>query len=211
MQQQTLEDYCFETTQAEPELLLELIDKTQSDMGYPNKLSGRTIGRTLKLLTGLCKPSLALEIGMFTGYSALSIAEALPENGRLICCETNPKAIKFAQSFFDRSPVGHKIKPVFGPALDTIATIDETLDFVFIDADKRNYLNYYEAVVPLVKVGGLIVVDNSLWQGRILEPNEASDKAVAQMNQRILTDDRVENVHLNIRDGLNIITKIKDY
>lgn len=209
MTDQLLEDYCINTTQAEPDLLLELIEKTHSDMGYPNKLSGRTVGRTLKLLVSLSKPRFALEIGMFTGYSALSIAEALPKDGHLICCETNPKAIEFAQSFFDRSPHGHKIQPIFGPALDTITTIKNELDFVFIDADKRNYLNYYEAVVPKVKVGGLIVIDNSLWQSRVLMPNEASDHAVAAMNQRILSDKRVENVHLNIRDGLNLVVKVK--
>jgi len=202
-----LENYCFETTQAEPDLLLELIEKTYSDMGFPNKLSGRAIGRTLKLLVALSKPKKALEIGMFTGYSALSIAEALPDDGHLICCETNPKAIEFAQSFFERSSIGHKITPIFGEALNTIKTIKDELDFVFIDADKRNYLNYYEAVVPLVKSGGLIVIDNSIWQGRVLQPNEDSDHAVADMNQCILNDSRVENVHLNIRDGLNLVLK----
>lgn len=202
-----LEEYCLNTTQTEPDLLLELIEKTYSEMGFPEKLSGRIIGRTLKLLISISRPKQALEIGMFTGYSALSIAEALPEDGKLICCETNPKAIDFAQSFFDRSPHGHKISTIFGPALETIKTIEKELDFVFIDADKRNYLNYYEAVIPLVRSGGLIAIDNSIWQGRVLTPNEASDHAVAEMNQRILVDERVENVHLNIRDGLNLVLK----
>lgn len=207
MEISSLENYCFETTQPEPELLLELIEKTYSEMGYPGKLSGRIIGRTLKLLVSLSKPKKALEIGMFTGYSALSIAEAMPEDGQLICCETNPKAMVFAQSFFDKSPVGYKIKTIFGEALKTIENFNEDLDFVFIDADKRNYFNYYEAVVPLVKSGGLIVIDNSLWQGRVLQPSEASDFAVAKMNQYIVNDQRVENVHLNIRDGLNLVLK----
>ena len=207
MELNLLENYCIETTQAEPDLLLELIEKTYSDMGYPNKLSGKTIGRTLKLLASLVQPKKALEIGMFTGYSALSIAEGMPTGGQLICCETNPRAIEFAQSFFDRSPHGHKISPIFGQALDTIATLEGNFDFVFIDADKRNYLNYYEAVVPLVRSGGLIAIDNSVWQGRVLQPDENSDHAVVAMNQRILKDERVENVHLNIRDGLNLVLK----
>ncbi len=207
MDHNALDNYCIETTQSEPDLLLELIDKTYSEMGYPDKLSGKTIGRTLKLLAKMSKPQRALEIGMFTGYSALSIAEGMPEDGTLICCETNPKAIDFAQSFFDRSPYGHKITPIFGQALETLKTIPNGLDFVFIDADKRNYLNYYEAVVPLVRSGGLIVIDNSLWQGRVLNPNENSDKAVNSLNQYILEDNRVENVHLNIRDGLNLVIK----
>ena len=145
---------------------------------------------------------------MFTGYSALSIAEGMPEDGSLTCCETNPRAIEFAQSFFDRSPFGHKITPIFGPALETIESLEGPLDFVFIDADKRNYLNYYEAVVPLVRSGGLIVIDNSIWQGRVLSPEENSDVAVDAMNKRIATDPRVENVHLHVRDGLNLVIKL---
>jgi caffeoyl-CoA O-methyltransferase len=202
-----LDDYCIETTQSEPDLLLELVERTYSDMGYPNKLSGKTIGRTLKLLAKIAQPKRALEIGMFTGYSALSIAEGMPVNGELICCETNPRAIEFAQSFFDRSEHGKKITAIFGPALDTIDSLEGEFDFVFIDADKRNYLNYYEAVVPLVRSGGLIIIDNSLWQGRVLDPKENSDIAVDQVNRLIAQDIRVENVHLNVRDGLNIVVK----
>ncbi|MCW8355255.1 MAG: O-methyltransferase [Marinomonas sp.] len=202
-----LDDYCIETTQSEPELLIELVEKTYSDMGYPNKLSGKTIGRTLKLLAKIAQPKRALEIGMFTGYSALSIAEGMPSDGELICCETNPRAIEFAQSYFDRSEYGSKIKAIFGPALDTIKSLEGQFDFVFIDADKRNYLNYYEAVLPLVRSGGLIIIDNSLWQGRVLDPIENSDIAVNQVNRLIAKDQRVENVHLNVRDGLNIVVK----
>lgn len=202
-----LDDYCIDTTQAEPDLLIELVEKTYSDMGYPNKLSGKTIGRTLKLLAKIAQPKRVLEIGMFTGYSALSIAEGMPSDGRLICCETNPRAIEFAQSFFDRSEHGKKIQVIFGPALETIKTLEGEFDFVFIDADKRNYLNYYEAVLPLVRSGGLIIIDNSLWQGRVLDPKENSDIAVNQVNRLIAQDVRVENVHLNVRDGLNIVVK----
>lgn len=202
-----LNDYCIETTQSEPDLLIELVDKTYSDMGYPNKLSGKIVGRTLKVLTTIKQPKRALEIGMFTGYSALSIAEGMPDDGELICCETNPRAIEFAQSFFDRSPNGHKINAIFGPALDTIKNLDGLFDLVFIDADKRNYLNYYEAVLPLVSKGGIIIIDNSLWQGRVLDPKENSDIAVNDLNRFIAQDNRVENVHLNVRDGLNLVVK----
>ena len=202
-----LDDYCIDTTQAEPDLLIELVEKTYSDMGYPNKLSGKTIGRTLKLLAKIAQPKRVLEIGMFTGYSALSIAEGMPSDGQLICCETNPRAIEFAQSFFDRSEHGKKIQVIFGPALETIKTLEGEFDFVFIDADKRNYLNYYEAVLPLVRSGGLIIIDNSLWQGRVLDPKENRDIAVNQVNHLIAQDIRVENVHLNVRDGLNIVVK----
>ncbi|MCV2402611.1 O-methyltransferase [Marinomonas sp. C2222] len=207
MHSEELDNYCIDTTQQEPDLLIELIEKTYSDMGYPNKLSGKTIGRTLKILAKVAQPKRALEIGMFTGYSALSIAEGMHKDGELICCETNPKAIEFAQSFFDRSEYGHKIKAIFGPALDTIEGLDGQFDFVFIDADKRNYLNYYKAVLPLVASGGIIIIDNSIWQGRVLDPKENSDIAVNQLNQFIAQDKRVENVHLNVRDGLNIVIK----
>lgn len=207
MHSEKLENYCNDTTQSEPDLLIELIEKTYSDMGYPNKLSGKAIGRTLKILSKIAQPKRALEIGMFTGYSALSIAEGMNKDGELICCETNPKAIEFAQSFFDRSEYGHKIKAIFGPALDTIKSLNGKFDFVFIDADKRNYLNYYKAVFPLVTSGGLIIIDNSIWQGRVLDPQENSDIAVNQLNQFIVQDKRVENVHLNVRDGLNIVIK----
>ncbi|MEL0635673.1 class I SAM-dependent methyltransferase [Marinomonas sp. TI.3.20] len=203
-----LDNYCIDTTQSEPDLLIELVDKTYSDMGYPNKLSGKIIGRTLKILTTIKQPKRALEIGMFTGYSALSIAEGMPSDGEIICCETNPRAIEFAQSFFDRSPHGYKIKTIFGPGLDTIQSLEGLFDLVFIDADKRNYLNYYEAVLPLVSKGGLIIIDNSLWQGRVLDPKENSDIAVNDLNQLIAQDNRVENVHLNVRDGLNLVVKI---
>lgn len=208
MDHDAIDNYCVETTQPEPELLLELVEKTYTDMGYPNKLSGRTVGRALKLLAKIHQPKRALEIGMFTGYSALSIAEGMPEDGSLICCETNPRAIEFAQTFFDRSPFGNKITPIFGPALETIQSLEGPLDFVFIDADKRNYLNYYEAVLPLVRSGGLIVIDNSIWQGRVLSPEENSDIAVDAMNKRIAEDPRVENVHLHVRDGLNLVIKL---
>ncbi|MCB5160505.1 O-methyltransferase [Marinomonas algarum] len=207
MDLKTLDDYCIETTQSEPELLVELVEKTYSDMGYPDKLSGKTIGRTLKLLTKIAQPKRALEIGMFTGYSALSIAEGMSKDGQLICCETNPRAIEFAQSFFDRSEFGHKIQAIFGPALETIENLDGLFDLVFIDADKRNYLNYYEAVLPIVRSGGLIIIDNSVWHGRVLDPKENSDIAVNQLNRLIAQDKRVENVHLNVRDGLNIVVK----
>ena len=139
---EAVEDYAYVSTQAEPALLQELIDATNENMGWPQKLSGRLVGRTLKMLASLVQPRQALEIGMFTGYSALSIAEGMPHDGKLICCETNPRAIEMAKHFFQRSEHGHKIEVVFGRAAETLDSLDIELDFTFIDADKRSYLYY---------------------------------------------------------------------
>lgn len=204
---EAIEDYAYLQTGAEPPLLQELIDQTNLNMGWPQKLSGRLVGRTLKLLSAMARPKQALEIGMFTGYSALSIAEGMPSDGRLVCCETNPRAIEFAKGFFDRSEHGHKIEVVFGRALETIESLDMQLDFTFIDADKRNYLNYYERVKEMTRPGGLIVLDNVLWSGKVLQPESEIDDILVETNRRIAADPDVENVFLTLRDGLNVVRK----
>ncbi|GGO83268.1 O-methyltransferase [Marinobacterium nitratireducens] len=205
---EAIEDYAFLSTGKEPALLQELIDATNANMGWPQKLSGRLVGRTLKMLTALAQPKVALEIGMFTGYSALSIAEGMPADGRLICCETNPRAIEFAQGFFDRSEHGHKIEVIFGRALDTLETLDLELDFSFIDADKRNYLEYYERVKAMTRPGGLIVLDNVLWSGKVLQPESEIDDTLVELNRRIAADPEVENIFLTVRDGINVVRKL---
>lgn len=206
---EAIEDYAFIHTGEEPPLLRELIDQTNENMGWPQKLSGRLVGRTLKLLSAIHQPKVALEIGMFTGYSALSIAEGMPDDGRLICCETNPRAIEFAQTFYDRSEHGHKIEVIFGRALETIEKLDLELDFTFIDADKRNYLNYYNRVKELTRPGGLIVLDNVLWSGKVVQPESDIDDVLVETNRAIAADPDVENVFLTVRDGLNVVRKIR--
>lgn len=206
---EAVEDYAFLNTSQEPPLLQELIDGTNQNMGWPQKLSGRLVGRTLKLLAAIHQPKRALEIGMFTGYSALSIAEGMPEDGRLICCETNPRAIEFAKGFFARSEHGHKIEVVFGQALQTLQTLQEPLDFTFIDADKRNYLNYYQQVKALTRPGGLIILDNVLWSGKVLQPESDIDDTLVETNRLIADDPDVENIFLTLRDGMNIVRKIR--
>ena len=204
-----IEDYAFLSTSSEPELLQELIDQTNLNMGWPHKLSGRLVGRTLKMLASITQPKRALEIGMFTGYSALSVAEGMPEDGKLICCETNPRAIEFAKSFYERSEFGHKIEVIFGPAIDTLETLADTLDgpldFTFIDADKRNYLNYYKQVKALTRPGGLIVLDNVLWSGKVIQPESDIDDVLVETNRFIAEDPDVENVFLTVRDGVNVV------
>ncbi|KGK41762.1 methyltransferase [Nitrincola sp. A-D6] len=204
---EAVEDYAYISTQAEPPLLQELIDATNENMGWPQKLSGRLVGRTLKMLASLAQPKQALEIGMFTGYSALSIAEGMPADGKLICCETNPRAIEMAKQFFQRSEHGHKIEVIFGRAADTLDSLDIELDFTFIDADKRSYLYYYEEVKKRTRPGGLIILDNMLWSGKVIQPESELDDILVETNQRIATDRDVENVFLTIRDGMNIVRK----
>jgi caffeoyl-CoA O-methyltransferase len=148
-----------------------------------------------------------LEIGMFTGFSAQMMAAALPEDGELITCDVNPQAIKLAQSFFDRSPDGGKIKVMQGPALETMKTLDGTFDLIFIDADKPNYTNYYEVALPLLSPNGLIVVDNVLWGGRVLSPEGEQDEAIVSFNDHVQADERVTNVMLTVRDGLMLIRR----
>lgn len=205
---EAVEDYAYVSTKAEPALLQELIDTTNENMGWPQKLSGRLVGRTLKMLAALTQPRRALEIGMFTGYSALSIAEGMPDDGELICCETNPRAIEMAQGFFDRSVHGHKIEVIFGRAADTLASLEVELDFTFIDADKRSYLHYYQEVKKRTRSGGLIILDNVLWSGKVIQPESELDDILVETNQIIAADPDVENVFLTVRDGMNIVRKL---
>lgn len=205
---EAIEDYAFLVTGEEPALLQELIDQTNLNMGWPQKLSGRLVGRTLKMLAALKQPKRALEIGMFTGYSALSIAEGMPQDGKIICCETNPRAIDFAKTFFERSEHGHKIDVIFGRALETLDTLEGPFDFTFIDADKRNYMNYYLRVKELTEPGGLIILDNVLWSGKVLQPESEIDDVLVECNQFIADDPEVENVFLTVRDGLNVVRKL---
>ena len=206
---EAIEDYAFQNTTPEPELLQELIDETNKNMGWPQNLSGRLVGRTLKLLAQLHQPKNVLEIGMFTGYSALSIAEGMPDDGRIICCETNPRAIDFAKTFFERSPHGHKIEVIFGKAIETIETLDMELDFTFIDADKRNYLNYYHKALEMTRPGGLIVLDNMLWSGKVVQPESEIDDILVELNKEIAEDPNVENIFLTVRDGMNVVRKLR--
>ncbi len=205
---QDIEDYAFAHTRPEPDLLTELAEFTRREMELPQMLTGRLEGRFLKMLVAISGARRILEIGMFTGYSALSMAEAMPSDGRIITCDIDPVSEKVAKSFFARSPYGDRISIAMGPALETIAGLEGSLDLVFLDADKENYPEYYEAVLPKVRSGGLIVVDNCLWSGAVLAPEEESDQAIADLNSRVASDQRVENVILTVRDGINLIRKI---
>lgn len=202
-----IEQYAFDHTSDEGELLRRLEKETYEKLEIPQMTTGRIEARLLKLLARLVGAQRILEIGTFAGYSALSMAEALPEGGTLVTCEEDPVAIAFAQKYFSKSPHGEKIKQMEGPALESIKKLTGTFDMAFIDADKINYSNYYEAILPMIRPGGLIAVDNVLWSGRVLNPQDESDEAIHQFNERVVNDQRVESVLLTVRDGLNCIIK----
>lgn len=203
----TIEEYAVAKSEPTSELLHELVAETNRSQSLPQMLCGPIEGRLLKMLVQLAGAGRILEIGMFTGYSALSMAEGLPDDGELITCEIDPHVIETAKKFFARSPHGHKIKVMQGPALESIKQVSAPLDFCFIDADKTNYVNYYDAVLPLLRAGGVIVVDNVLWSGRVLNPQDASDRAIVALNDKVAKDDRVDRVLLPIRDGIFVIRK----
>ncbi len=202
-----IEQYAFDHTSEEGELLRRLEEETYEKLEIPQMTTGRLEARFLKLLARLVGARRILEIGTFGGYSALSMAEALPEDGTLMTCEVDPVAIAFAQKYFAQSLHGKKITLLEGPALESIKTLTGQFDMAFIDADKENYSNYYEAIFPLIRKGGLIAVDNVLWSGRVLDPQDDSDKAIHQFNELVIKDQRVESVLLTVRDGLSCIIK----
>lgn len=205
--EEAIENYAFDHTESECELLWRLELETYDQLEIPHMLTGRIEGRFLKMLAQLVEARRIIEVGTFGGYSALSMAEALPEDGYLITCEMDPVAIRFARRFFKESPHGKKIVLKEGPALDTLKTLSGSFDMAFIDADKENYLNYYEALLPLMRPGGLIAVDNVLWSGRVLDPKDASDHAIHRFNEVVKNDHRVEKVMLTVRDGIALLRK----
>ena len=202
-----IEEYAFNHTSYEGDLLKRLEEETYEKLEIPQMTTGRIEARLLKLLARLVSAKRILEIGTFAGYSALSMAEALPEEGELVTCDEDPEAIAFAKKYFDLSVHGKKITQMEGPALESLKSIKGPFDMAFIDADKENYSNYYEIILPMIRSGGLIAVDNVLWSGRVLDPKDKSDKAIHQFNERVIQDERVESVLLTVRDGLNCIIK----
>lgn len=204
---QKIEDYAIAKSEPTSQLLKELVEETYRRTSLPQMLTGPIEGRFLKLMVQVVNATRVLEIGMFTGYSALSLAEGLPKDGELFTCEIDPEVIAIAKNYFDRSEHGKKIIVCEGPATDSIKKLKGPFDLCFIDADKENYLNYYEAVLPLMRSGGVILVDNVLWSGRVLNPHDESDRAIVSLNERVSTDERVDRVLLPIRDGIFFIRK----
>lgn len=205
-----LEQYATEHTSPESPLLIELAQATREFSRLHVMMVGRLEGRFLKMLVAAVGARRVLEIGTFTGYSALSMAEALPASGQIITCELDPRHADMARRFIARSPYAQMIDVRVGPALETIQSLDGTFDFVFIDADKPSYLDYYEAVLPLLSVGGLIAADNVLQAGRVVDPADegANTVAIRRFNDHVLADKRVETVMVPIRDGVTLIRRV---
>ncbi len=206
-----IERYCEEHTTPPPEALRELVRETHEQLETPQMLTGTVEGRFLEMLVWAARPKLVLEIGTYSGYSALSMAAALPDGGRIVSCEISEKHAEFAQRHVHASPHADRIEIRVGPAGDTIASLDGPFDLVFIDADKTGYHDYYEAVLPKLSEHGLIAVDNVLWSGRVAEAPSDEDTetttALRTFNDHVAADDRTVSVMLTVRDGLTLVRR----
>lgn len=206
-----LDKYVHEHSEAESDLLNELNRETYLKVLQPRMLSGHIQGRVLSMYSKLIQPETILEIGTYTGYSALCLAEGLADRGTLHTIEKNEELQPIINRYVERADLQDRIKLHIGDALPIIKKMDAAFDLVFIDADKTNYLNYYEAVLPKMKSGGCIIADNVLWSGKILDEIElkkdADTAALNEFNKAVTADERVENVLLSVRDGLMVIRK----
>ncbi|MBA4152964.1 O-methyltransferase [Flavobacterium sp.] len=202
-----LEDYVAFHSQNEPELLAQLNKETYQKILLPRMLSGHFQGRVLSMLSKLIRPISILEIGTYTGYATLCLCEGMQENGMVHTIDIKEELVDFQRKYFDKSPWGSQIVQHLGEAIDVIPTIETKFDLVFIDADKENYLNYYELIVPKMNKGGIILSDNVLWSGKVVESlkeGDLSTKILLEYNKRLNDDPRVETVLLPIRDGLTV-------
>lgn len=204
-----LAEYCEKHTSPENDTLYQLNRQTHLKIMMPRMLSGHLQGRFLSMVTHMIKPSLVLEIGTYTGYSALCMAEGLAPGGKIITLDINAELAAFTKSYFEKSAYAGQIDYRIGNAMELVPGMQERFDMVFIDADKANYLNYYEMVIGKVKPGGFIVADNVLWSGKVIEEGK-KDKdtaAICAFNDHVMADERVEKILLPIRDGLFLIRK----
>ncbi len=204
-----VESYAEAHTTPPPTLLVELAAETERSLERPTMMVGPLEGRFLEMLVFATAARRVLEIGTFSGYSALSMAAGLPPGGRIVTCDLDPTALALARRFVVASPHAERIEIREGPALQTMEGLDGPFDLVFIDADKTNYANYYEAVLPKLAERGLVVVDNTLWSGAVLDDTDqsADTMAIRAFNEMVLYDDRVECVQLTIRDGVTLIRR----
>lgn len=202
-----LEDYAAFHSENEPELLAALNRETHQKILQPRMLSGHFQGRVLSMVSKLVNPQHILEIGTYTGYATLCLAEGLRAGGTLDTMDNNEELYDFQRKYFDLSAWKDSIIQHLGNALDMIPSLNKKFDLVFIDADKENYINYYNMILPLMNKGGIILSDNVLWSGKVLEPLKANDKStqiLVEYNKLLKEDPRVETVLLPIRDGLTV-------
>jgi caffeoyl-CoA O-methyltransferase len=207
---EALDEYVVAHSEAEPELLQQLTRETYQKILQPIMLSGPYQGRVLSMISKLKNPKNVLELGTFTGYATLCLAEGLQENGEIHTIDVNEELVDFQRKYFDKSEYGHQIFQHLGNALDVIPAIDKMFDLVFIDADKPNYVNYFHAIIDKLNSGGIIISDNVLWHGKVIEPLDAKDastRAVLDYNTLLKEDPRIETVLLPIRDGLTLSRK----
>jgi caffeoyl-CoA O-methyltransferase len=204
-----IEAYAEAHTTPPPPHLVTLAEETERTLERPQMMVGPVEGRFLEMLVFAGGAGLVLEIGTFSGYSSLSMAAALPPGGRIVSCDVDPRAAEVARRAIAASPHAGRIEVRLGPALDTIATLDGPFDLVFIDADKTNYVNYYEAALPKLAERGLIVADNTLWSGRVVDDTDTGDDTVAirAFNDHVAADPRVVCVQLTVRDGVTLIRR----
>ena len=207
---QELDDYVCAHTEKEPELLYELNRRTHLEVLQPRMLSGQFQGRVLSMLSHMIRPKNILEIGTYTGYSALCLAEGLQDGGKMVTIDKNEELEDLILEFFDRAGLSETIDFRVGNAMEIVPTLETEFDLVFIDADKRNYGNYYDMIIDRMPSGGYILLDNVLWSGKVIEevdPKDVDTIELIALNRRLQEDDRVQNVLLPIRDGLTILRK----
>ena len=207
----SLLDYVVQHSQEEPQLLKDLTRETHLKVLQPRMLSGPLQGRFLSLLAKLLSPKRILEVGTFTGYATLCLAEGLPKEGIIDTLDKNEELVDFQRSYFDRSPWGNQIHQHLGNALDIIPQLNSTYDLIFLDADKKNYLNYLPLLLPKLNSGGLLLSDNVLWSGKVLEATQKNDedtKILKAFNQELASHPALETVLLPLRDGLTLSRKI---
>lgn len=204
-----IEAYAQAHSRTESPVRLALREETQRTMEYAQMLVGPLEGAFLQMMTQLVKAKRVLEIGMFTGYSALCFAEALPEDGSVLTCEIDEQSAAMGRRYFARSPHGKKITVHMGSALETMRALTGPFDVIFIDADKTNYLNYYWRALDLLSPQGVILIDNVLWSGDVLKqpPPDASTAAIQELNRTVVADPRVTAVLITIRDGVLVIRR----
>jgi caffeoyl-CoA O-methyltransferase len=202
-----LDHYVTQHSQDEPELLAQLNKETYQKILQPRMLSGHFQGRVLSMLSKIIHPTNILEVGTYTGYATLCLAEGLAENGTIDTLDIEEELFDFQRKYFDRSLWGKQITQHLGDALEIIPTLNKKYDLVFIDADKENYINYFHMIVPMMNKGGIILSDNVLWSGKVLEevkPNDIPTKILLEYNELLKNDSRIETVLLPIRDGLTV-------
>ncbi|MGC4040460.1 MAG: O-methyltransferase [Flavobacterium sp.] len=202
-----LDNYATAHSQDEPELLVQLNRETHQKILQPRMLSGHFQGRVLSILSKIINPENILEIGTYTGYATLCLAEGLAKNGTIDTIDNEEELFDFQRKYFDKSPWAQQIMQHLGNGLDILPALNKKYDLVFIDADKENYINYFHLIVPMMNKGGIILSDNVLWSGKVVEelnPKDTSTKILLEYNLLLKNDPRVETVLLPIRDGLTV-------